>query len=330
VDSWINALTPLRGSPNIRHPHWGTPEEGNQAREGLGETRPRTGRVGEDRIHPRCAARRRRGRHSRRPRVHPQEGYLGRQREPLPTRVQGLPALPDAFHETLGAGLADLGIALRADQRRRLEDHVRLLIAWNAGINLTAVREPAEIARRHVLDSLTAAGCLRELGARRLIDLGSGGGFPGIPLAVALDADARLVESVGKKAAFLGAAVRALELSSVVADASRAEFLAADPEHRERWPAVTARAVAALGDLVELAFPLLQPGGVLLAWKRGDLDGELARAMPAIGQLGGGETRVLAVDAAGLPGHRLVVVRKTGRTGAGWPRDPAARRRRPW
>jgi 16S rRNA (guanine527-N7)-methyltransferase len=241
-----------------------------------------------------------------------------------------LPPLPDEFHRTLDSGLADLAIALRPDQRRRVEDHVRLLLAWNSAINLTAVRQPADIARLHVIDSLTALPVLRELGVRRLVDLGSGGGFPGIPLAVALDAGARLVESVGKKTAFLAAAARALELSSVVAEATRAEVLAADPAHREAWPAVTARAVAGLGDLVELAFPLLRADGVLVAWKRGDLDDELARAAPAIQELGGGETTVVDVDAAVLPSHRLVVVRKTGRTAAGWPRDPAARRRRPW
>jgi 16S rRNA (guanine527-N7)-methyltransferase len=238
--------------------------------------------------------------------------------------------LPATFGTTLDAGLTELGLALRPDQRRRIEDHVRLLIAWNAAINLTAIRDPVAIARLHVLDSLAAVPLLRDVGSRRLLDVGSGGGFPGLPLAIVLDAGALLVDSVGKKAAFLDATVRALDLPDVAATASRAEALASDRRHREAWPAVTARGVASLGELVEVAFPLLRRDGVLVAWKRGELDPELERMAAAVEALGGGTTTVVPAGLADLAGHRLVVVRKLGSTGSSWPRDPAARRRRPW
>lgn len=262
-------------------------------------------------------------------RAHPREGCLSRQREPLPTRVEDLPALPAAYTDALDAGLAELEIALAADARQAIDDHVRLLLAWTGSINLTSIRDPAEVARLHVLDSLTAVDLLRRRQIGRFADLGSGGGFPGIPLASALPAErALLVESIGKKAGFLDVAVRALGLSGrMVVEPRRAEAVARDPRDREGWPAVTARAVAALPELAELAFPLLAPGGVLVAWKRGAIDAEIAAAGAILDSLGGGRIEILDPGLSALPGHRLVIVEKTGQTGHAWPRDPAVRRR---
>jgi 16S rRNA (guanine527-N7)-methyltransferase len=182
-----------------------------------------------------------------------------------------------------------------------------------------------------VVDSLTALGPLRSRGIDAFLDLGSGGGFPGIPLAASLPARrALLVESIGKKAAFLEAAVTALGPGVVRVAVARSEVLASDPEHREAWPAVLARAVSGLGDLVELAFPLLRPGGWLVAWKRGDIDAEVAQARRAAQVLGGGQIDVVEAGGTYLGGHLLVFARKLGATPEGWPRDPAARRRARW
>jgi 16S rRNA (guanine527-N7)-methyltransferase len=140
-----------------------------------------------------------------------------------------------------------------------------------------------------------------------------------------------LVESVGKKAAFLSAALEATGLGSrVVVANARAEELARDSRHRERWDAVTARAIGALDELLELSFPLLVPGGVLVAWKRGDIETEIEAARRALAGLGGGRIETVPVAATGLAEHCLVVVTKRGRTAEGFPRDPASRRRRPW
>ena len=241
--------------------------------------------------------------------------------------------------------------------RSAIDGHVRLLLAWNAAINLTSIRDPAAIAIRHVVDSLTGLAVLRARGVDRFVDLGSGGGFPGIPLAAALPAErALLVDSIGKKTRFLGTVVDAIDLSDhVAAEAARSESLAASPNDRGQWPAVTARAVASLGELVELGLPLLRPGGVLVAWKRGDPDDQAGLG----GELGAARRALAAIDdrgrisvAAALPqrnghdqtaddhaadglaalaDHRLVVVERGRRAiDATWPRDPATRRRAPW
>jgi 16S rRNA (guanine527-N7)-methyltransferase len=223
-------------------------------------------------------------------------------------------------------------VTLDAAARAAIDGHVRLLLAWNAAINLTSITEPAAVARQHVADSVASLELLRAGAHASLLDLGSGGGFPGLPIAAALPA-ARvlLVDSVAKKTAFLEAARRAVGLEGRVTVATaRLEALRGVGPPRG-WDVVTARAVGRLDDLVELALPVLRIGGRLVAWKRGDLSAELAAGERAAARLGGGTPRLHPVPpGAGLDGHVLVVVHKERPTPAGYPRDPAARRRGPW
>jgi 16S rRNA (guanine527-N7)-methyltransferase len=274
---------------------------------------------------------------------------VNQEREPLPTRVRDLPPMPAGdlagLQADLAAGLAGLGLSgLAPDVRTRLIDHVRLLLAWNEAINLTAIRSPEAALREHVLDSLAAVPVLRGRALDALLDLGSGGGFPGIPLALVLPARRTLlVESVAKKAAFLTAAAGIVAGEpagpAIEVYAGRSEALAADRRHRERWPAVVARAIAPLAELSELALPLVAPGGVLVAWKRrlvadeagpaGLLSTELAAAGPALDRLGAGAVTIEPVPVVGLEDHVLVVIEKIASSPPGYPRDPARRRNRP-
>ncbi len=265
-----------------------------------------------------------------------------RDRAPLPTDPALCPPLAAATLERFDAGCAALGLGdLPRGARDAILGHLRLLLAWTAAINLTAIRDPDAAVTGHLLDSLAALPFLRAVGVRRFLDLGSGGGYPGLPLALALPAEtALLVDSIAKKAAFLRVAVAAAGMADRVAvAAARAEALAADRRHRERWPAVTVRAVAPLAELVELAFPLLVPGGLLMAWKRAGPDDEWDRARTAAAALGGvadgdvgGGVEIVPLPAPipGLEGHVLVAVHKGGRTGGDWPRSPAERMRHPW
>lgn len=257
---------------------------------------------------------------------------MDRAREPLPTRVEATVALPPAYDDALAAGLRELGLTIPETTRAAIDGHVRLLLAWTQAINLTAIRDPAAAATLHVQDSLTGVAVLRDLGAVRFLDLGSGGGLPGIPLAAATPADALLLEPIGKKAGFLETAVAAIGLTARIGvTRARAETLAHDPRQRGTWPVVTARAVGSLADLVELAVPLLASRGSLVVWKRGQLDDEVRAARTALAAMGGGTVRMVDPRQPSLPGHRLVVVTRTGgRVPEAFPRDPAVRRRRPW
>jgi 16S rRNA (guanine527-N7)-methyltransferase len=173
---------------------------------------------------------------------------------------------------------------------------------------------------------------MRARGLDTLVDLGSGGGYPGFPLAVALPAArALLVDSVGKKAAFLETVVQATGSDARVrVSRERAEALAADPRHRERWAAVTSRAVGSVAETAELGFPLLRRGGCVVTWKRLPLDAELDAAQRAVDALGGGSIDVVPTTVRGLDDNVLVIATKRGATGSDYPRDPAERRRRPW
>jgi 16S rRNA (guanine527-N7)-methyltransferase len=229
--------------------------------------------------------------------------------------------------------------------RRSYEAHARLLAAWGAAMNLTAIREPAAVARRHVCDSLSAVPRLldRLTEASTLLDLGSGAGYPGLPLAAALPlARVALVESVAKKARFLTAAGAAVEAilaegaqgpaPTVEVLADRAEDLAEVGQERAGWDVVTARAVGSLAEVAELGLPLLREGGWLVAWKResatGGLRAELRDAGPILRLAGGGRPQVESVRAPSLADHRLVFVRKERPTPQGYPRPARLRPRR--
>ncbi|MEO8251773.1 MAG: 16S rRNA (guanine(527)-N(7))-methyltransferase RsmG [Chloroflexota bacterium] len=209
---------------------------------------------------------------------------------------------------------------------------VALLLAANRRHNLTRVTLPDEVARVHLLDSLAALPILDRLAPTDALDLGSGGGVPALPLALARpEMGWTLVDSVAKKAALLREFVEALGLRNVTVLSDRAEAVGRDPRHRERHAVVTARACAPLPVLAELALPLLVTGGKLLAWKGplADEDEEVRRGRVAIHQLGGGDLEILDPGLPALGGHRFVIVHKKGATPARFPRRAGGPGRRP-
>lgn len=260
-------------------------------------------------------------------------------RTPLPVDHRTLPPLGPDFGATLDAGLAALGWRPPRGVRAAIDAQARLLLAWGGSMNLSAHRTPERIAREHVIDSLSALPLLE--GTRSLLDLGSGAGYPGLPLAVALPVGrAALVDSIGKKARFLEVAAEAAAaellaagepVPDIVAHRARAEGLAGQQGHRETWDVVTARAVASMPELAELALPLLRIGGRLVAWKRddgrGSLERELSAARDALRICGGAAPSIHSVAVAGLEDHRLVVVVKQRASPQHLPRAAAERRR---
>lgn len=226
--------------------------------------------------------------------------------------------------ETLRAAADALGVALDDAQLDQLERFRALLIEWNARVNLTAIAEPDAIETLHFVDSLAAIGALGPLRDRtvHLIDVGTGAGLPGLALRIALpDTTLTLADSVGKKTAFLEAAIHALQLDGVEIVTERAEVLGQQPAHRERYDVALARAVAAMPTLVELCLPLVRVGGRFLAHKKRDIDDEIHRADRAITLLGGRLATPYLPDLPGLSTDRqIVVVEKDRPTPQPYPR----------
>jgi 16S rRNA (guanine527-N7)-methyltransferase len=267
-------------------------------------------------------------------------------RRELPTDPSGLEPMGAAFEAALEAGLAELGLletrAASSVARRAYEAQARLLRDWNRAINLTAIRDPEAMATRHVCDSLSAVPHLGPLvrPGTSLLDLGSGGGYPGLPLATVLPfGRVSLLDSVAKKARFLEVAAAAVTAILTQDDADtvpaieaineRAEDIAEDEQGREAWDLVVTRAVGSLAEVLELSLPLTRMGGTVVAWKREEAGGlrvELQGAGSVIRAAGGGRPRVVPVEAASLADHRLVMVAKERRTPITYPRPAGVRR----
>jgi len=240
--------------------------------------------------------------------------------------------------QTLRSGAAALGLPLDDAQAAAFRRYAELLVAANQRVNLTSIVEPAAIETRHFLDSLTCAqpllarwGAPEAVPPLRCVDVGSGGGFPGVPLRIALpQLRFVLVESTAKKARFLEELVAELGLVGVEVLSERAETLGQQPGHRESYDVAFARALAPLPTLLELTLPLLRPGGLLVAPRRGDDEAARAAGNAASRQLGGGPLQDHPVTLAPLAdGRALTVVEKVAPTPAAYPRRPGLPAKRP-
>ena len=233
--------------------------------------------------------------------------------------------------EQFAAWADELDVSLSAAQIEQFMIYQELLLEWNARMNLTAVREPAEIRLRHFLDSLSCARVMGDLNGRSLIDVGTGAGFPGLPLKILFpQLKLTLVESVVKKTHFLQAVVDALALSDVTILTDRAELLGQSPQHRQQYDWAVARAVAELRVLVEYLLPLCAVEGRMLAQKGEGVAAEMANAQVAIQLLGGAEPELAQVT---LPErdqpHYFVTVKKIGETPQKYPRRVGMPAKRP-
>ena len=224
-----------------------------------------------------------------------------------------------------------LGLHLTRAQLSALSLYERELVDWNAHFNLTAIRDPQEIHIKHFLDSLTCSLVLREKSIGRLIDIGTGAGFPGIPIKILYPKmQLTLVESVGKKAEFCRHVVRILDLQGVEVVQERAESLGQNPSHREQYDWAVARAVAILPVLAEFLLPLVRVGGSMLAMKGESGPAEAHSAERALRVLGGHLRQLLPVTLPGVAEERyLVVIDKLAATPNGYPRKVGIPSKRP-
>lgn len=218
--------------------------------------------------------------------------------------------------------------SLSAQQQEALETVLELLAQERASVS--SITEPTRAWRVHVADSLTGLDVPSLMEARKIADIGSGAGFPGLPLAVALpDTQVDLIESVGRKCEFIQRAIDTAGIPNATVLNVRSEELAAG-ERRDSYDAVTARAVGRLSTLAELASPLLRQDGVLVAWKGKRDSVEEQQLANAADQLAMHSEQILDVgDQAGSKHRHLHVLRKLGPTPDGLPRRPGMAKKRP-
>lgn len=231
-------------------------------------------------------------------------------------------------HDSTWPGLAiaaeGIGVPLSPEIQAQLGTYLRVLTERNAQFNLTAVRDPRAMERRLFFDAIAMAPALDRVlrasdrSSPRLVDVGSGAGFPGLVLKIVRPSlHVTLIDSTGKKVRFLQEVIAATELTEVQAIHGRAEELARKPEYRERFNFATARAVASLPVLLELITPFLDIGGTAFVPKGLDLEAELGPGKRAARLLG---SRIVSTNLLPTQDSRLVVVEKVTLTPARYPR----------
>ena len=267
-----------------------------------------------------------------------QVGQRGRGGEKAAARVpeRDAPAFPAAAGVLVpparfGELCSAFGLTVEPAEIERLGRYLWLLLETNTHHNLTAIKDVDEAWTRHIFDSLTLTAVLGELAAGeegqgpRVIDVGSGGGLPGIPLAIALPGFRfTLLEATGKKAAFLRHAVTELGLGNVEVVAARAESAGREGGRRDAYDAAVARAVGPLAVIAELATPFVRTGGLAVLVKGERAEEELAAAKQALHLLHVGQAGTVET-----PTGRLVVLEKLRRTPKAYPRRDGEPKRAP-
>lgn len=218
--------------------------------------------------------------------------------------------------------LKELGIVLNDEQKRQFDSFYELLVEWNKVMNLTGITEYEEVNEKHFVDSLSITKAIDMNCVDNLIDIGTGAGFPGIPLKIAFPhLKVVLLDSLNKRIKFLNTVIEELELIDIETIHGRAEDFAKKKEYREQFDLCVSRAVANLSTLSEYCLPFVAVNGSFVSYKSGDSEEEIQQAKHAISLLGG---KVKNVDKFQLPGtdmgRALVEIKKTKQTPGKYPR----------
>lgn len=214
----------------------------------------------------------------------------------------------------------DINVEINDEEINEFSLYMDLLLEWNEKINLTAITEKNEIILKHFIDSLTIYKYIKE--NDKIADVGTGAGFPGIPLAIMKNKnEVILVDSLNKRINFLNEVIKKIELENVIAIHSRAEDLGKDKKYREKFDIVTSRAVANLTVLVEYLLPLVDVGGYCICMKGPNIEEELNQSKFAIRTLGG---KIEKVEKIILPDsdfeRNIVIIKKEQYTDKRYPR----------
>ncbi|GGL57806.1 16S rRNA (guanine(527)-N(7))-methyltransferase RsmG [Sporolactobacillus putidus] len=215
-------------------------------------------------------------------------------------------------------------VHLSESQKEQFDIYYEKLLEWNNKMNLTAITDETEVAIKHFYDSITPSFYFSFSGPLKICDVGSGAGFPGIPLKILFpEIELTIVDSLNKRLTFLQVLTESLQMREVTLCHDRAEIFAHRPGKRESFDIVTARAVADLSVLSEYCLPLVSPGGTFIALKGAHAEEELDKADHAIHILGGKLEKKVSLVLPQEDGQRtLFFIRKTGETPKKYPRKP--------
>lgn len=233
--------------------------------------------------------------------------------------------------DVFSQGLSKLDIELNSDGIEKFRLYKKLLKEWNEKINITAIKDDREVDIKHFLDSLTVfkTGYIKD--GQKIIDIGTGGGFPGIPIKIVKEnCDVVLLDSLNKRIKFLNEVIDNLNLKKIHTIHGRAEDFGRDKEYREQFDVSVSRAVASLNTLAEYCLPFVKVGGLFIAMKGSDIKDEIVDAKKALEKLGG---EIIEIVDIVLPFsdiiHTLLAIRKIKNTPTKFPRNPGKPKRNP-
>lgn len=224
------------------------------------------------------------------------------------------------FKAKLKEEAMQFGIELSEKEQNNFYNYMKLLLDWNEKINLTAITEPKEVITKHFVDSLSITPYINE--NDRILDIGTGAGFPGIPLKIVLEKnEITLLDSLNKRINFLNEVIEKLDLKNIQAIHGRAEEFNKIDENRENYDIIVSRAVAKLNVLLEYMLPFVKLNGRCICMKSADIDEELKEAENAIKILGG---EIEKIDEIILKNtdikRKIIVIKKVNKTPSKYPR----------
>ncbi len=226
------------------------------------------------------------------------------------------------MNNVLTEKVKELSIVLNDKQIQQFEQYYNILVEWNKVMNLTAIAEYEEVVEKHFLDSLTIVNAIHVKKIETLIDVGTGAGFPGIPLKIAFPhLKVTLLDSLNKRIKFLNEVINLLELNDIKAIHGRAEDYAKQAEYREQYDICVSRAVANLATLSEYCLPYVKVDGLFVPYKSGEIDEELKSSEKAVSILGGKVEEVVKFQLPGTDiGRSFVKIHKIKETKKKYPR----------
>ena len=226
------------------------------------------------------------------------------------------------MNNVLTEKVKELSIVLNDKQIQQFEQYYNILVEWNKVMNLTAITEYEEVVEKHFLDSLTIVNAIHVEKIETLIDVGTGAGFPGIPLKIAFPhLKVTLLDSLNKRIKFLNEVIDLLELNDIKAIHGRAEDYAKQAEYREQYDICVSRAVANLATLSEYCLPYVKVDGLFVPYKSGEIDEELKSSEKAVSILGGKVEEVVKFQLPGTDiGSSVVKIHKIKETKKKYPR----------